>query len=1019
MASLRAIGGLVLAFMLPIGPVAAGKPSTVAAGAPALVTLADLAGERCSASVDQRAPHDPDVPAPLRLTCNDNSTAVGLLRPSLLPLGIPATGPARRAAIETAARRSLAAGEIAQQMNCRSGQWVSMPDGSEIEIALCMRREGGWPQLALTYAQGRTLYQGASLPVLFPVLIQAIAAESAKPMILPAAVRDPGGLGRFTGAPITSCTASDYAASDTALRQARTLNSRGNSAEAEAAYRTALDVQTRVFGAESPGVGEVLTSLALEVSNQQRFEEAASLFRRADPIVERSSSEVYRARLLAYRALDAANRNRYDEALQLARAATALRRRSIDKSANFSDDAGRVVAQDISRGELLHSLMIEAQMLLRLDDLASAEAAAAEALDIVVHTEGLPLWWRPNVLAFMGDLNAREGRLAVSERQHLDALRYRQRIFGESGPTTLSHLALGRIYGAEDARPAALAAYHAAFDILEKERATRSAITFNQIAPFLKVAADPSTPQTPDISAEIFRAIQLTGASVTDQTIERSANRLATADPAIAGLLRDLDDSRRQLAGLRIAYAEETDKPAQLRDARRETALATDIVAADRALTDAGKHLQSSYPAFSALSEPGTVSLEAFRAHLTPDEALIAFALGSKESWVVLVSKDRLVARPLAVTDDGVAAEVATLRQAFVPRQQGVARFDLKDAHGLYGELLGPVADQLGGFRHLVFVAHGALASLPLAVLVASASDNGAEASYQDADWLVKHFAVSEVPTIRSLVALREAERHHRAPALPFLGFAAPDFTGQASATRSTPNSPANDPLAAISGQCRAGGPVAPALLRALAPLPETATEATTVAGMLGAGPQSVHIGADASEAALRQQPLDQYGVIYFATHGLLPGELRCQSEPGLAMSPPPVASSSRADDGLLDSSEIASFRLNADLIVLSACNTAESTGRFGGDALSGLAEAFFYAGARGVIASHWQVPSRATVGLMTGMFDHVKAVGTAEALRQSQMRLIQQPETAHPFYWAAFTLIGDGLAASDSVAAR
>jgi CHAT domain-containing protein len=143
----------------------------------------------------------------------------------------------------------------------------------------------------------------------------------------------------------------------------------------------------------------------------------------------------------------------------------------------------------------------------------------------------------------------------------------------------------------------------------------------------------------------------------------------------------------------------------------------------------------------------------------------------------------------------------------------------------------------------------------------------------------------------------------------------------------------------------------------------------------------------------------------------LLPGELRCQSEPGLVLSPPSALPASRSDDGLLESSEIAAFKLNADLVVLSACNTAESTGRFGGDALSGLADSFFYAGARGVIASHWEVPSAETVSLMTGMFKAVKASGTAEALRQSQLRLIAGAGTQHPFYWAAFTLIGDGLA--------
>ena len=107
--------------------------------------------------------------------------------------------------------------------------------------------------------------------------------------------------------------------------------------------------------------------------------------------------------------------------------------------------------------------------------------------------------------------------------------------------------------------------------------------------------------------------------------------------------------------------------------------------------------------------------------------------------------------------------------------------------------------------------------------------------------------------------------------------------------------------------------------------------------------------------------------------------------------------------------------------MVLSACNTAQSATRFGGEALSGLAEAFFYAGARTLIASHWEVPSAPTVTLMTGMFRRLGldlSGGTAEAIRQAQLGLIEQAPTAHPFFWAAFTVIGDGARRGSAQAA-
>jgi CHAT domain-containing protein len=183
------------------------------------------------------------------------------------------------------------------------------------------------------------------------------------------------------------------------------------------------------------------------------------------------------------------------------------------------------------------------------------------------------------------------------------------------------------------------------------------------------------------------------------------------------------------------------------------------------------------------------------------------------------------------------------------------------------------------------------------------------------------------------------------------------------------------------------------------------------VAASLGAGEDSLLLGPQATEAAVRKLPLGEARVLYFATHGLLPEELSCQSEPGLALSPPAAPASSKAEDGLLEASEIAGLQLHADLVVLSACNTAMGGERFGGEALAGLAESFFYAGARTLVASHWQVPSSATARLMTGMFTAVGAdhQGVAAAMRQSQLALMDQAATAHPFYWAAFTVIGDG----------
>jgi CHAT domain-containing protein len=127
-----------------------------------------------------------------------------------------------------------------------------------------------------------------------------------------------------------------------------------------------------------------------------------------------------------------------------------------------------------------------------------------------------------------------------------------------------------------------------------------------------------------------------------------------------------------------------------------------------------------------------------------------------------------------------------------------------------------------------------------------------------------------------------------------------------------------------------------------------------------------------------------------------------------------PPAKASEEDDGLLTASEIAQLKLDADWVILSACNTAASD-KPGAEALSGLARAFFYAGARALMVSHWAVNSEATVKLITRTFDEIKAnptFGRAEAMRRSMMAMIATGSWAHPSLWAPFVVVGEGAGA-------
>jgi CHAT domain-containing protein len=196
---------------------------------------------------------------------------------------------------------------------------------------------------------------------------------------------------------------------------------------------------------------------------------------------------------------------------------------------------------------------------------------------------------------------------------------------------------------------------------------------------------------------------------------------------------------------------------------------------------------------------------------------------------------------------------------------------------------------------------------------------------------------------------------------------------------------------------------------------PETADELCAVAKTLGAAESDILLGARASERAIKRLSevgkLREYRVLHFATHGALAGEVTGSTEPGLLLTPPDAGT--QADDGYLSASEVAGLNLDAEWVILSACNTAAGDAK-NAEALSGLARAFFYAGARSLLVSHWYVDSYATVRLITKAFAEIKAnpnIGRGEALRRSMRTLFESGDdiAAHPANWAPFVVVGEG----------
>jgi CHAT domain-containing protein len=375
--------------------------------------------------------------------------------------------------------------------------------------------------------------------------------------------------------------------------------------------------------------------------------------------------------------------------------------------------------------------------------------------------------------------------------------------------------------------------------------------------------------------------------------------------------------------------------------------------------------------------------------------------------------------------------------------------FDLARAHEVYSTLLAHAEDLIKD-KHLLLVPSGPLTSLPFNVLVTQApAGEGNLGDYRRAAWLGARQATTVLPSVASLRALRQVAKTSHA-GKPFLGVGNPLLDGpqddpkwgehyrrEAEAARDRQQCSAirEERVASLAGRQRA--PFASLFrglradiehVRHLSPLPETADELCEVGRRLGAPESEVLLGARASEGALKdlseQGRLAEYGVLHFATHGALTGQVQGAAEPGLILTPPATGTTDpralERDDGYLAASEIASLKLDADWVILSACNTAgPSTGERdesgeNAEALSGLARAFFYAGARALLVSHWEVGSHAAVKLTTGAFAALKAkpaIGRAEALRVSMRELIENGEglEAHPAQWAPFVVVGEG----------
>jgi len=603
-----------------------------------------------------------------------------------------------------------------------------------------------------------------------------------------------------------------------------------------------------------------------------------------------------------------------------------------------------------------------------------------------------------------------------------------------------------------------------------KTEAERLSFRFSGLVKAASRLASYASRSDTTLTEEMFQIAQWAKSSQAAQSLQQMAARGATRDPRLAMLVRERQDLvmewQQRDRSRSAAVAQTSDK----RDRHAEAINVARLADIDTRIADIDKRLVVDFPDYAVLASPSPLPVESLQAQLGSEEVLVLF-LDTPEwqptpeetfIWVVtrtdmrwMKSKlgtkaltERVTTLRCGLDDEewvGIEkpARCAKLLNVAKPEEKDPLPFSLGIAHELYQALFGPVEDLIKG-KHLLIVPSGPLTSLPFHLLVTENPETALPNSYvgyRGVAWLGRRQPLTVLPSVASLRALREFAKGGRG-SQNYIGYGDPVLLGDGSCRRTT--SPQDCPshqtaVAQAPSQAHqprgragrrspiltevfskgAGSEAVLAQVRKLCPLEDTAYEVKCIAQSL---PKSkIRVRDEATVADIKASSdsgeLATYRVVQFATHGLLAGDVelitRLQGEPALVLTPPREPRDID-DNGLLTASKVAELKLNADWVVLSACNTAAGD-RLGAEALSGLARAFFYAGARALLVSHWPVYSDAAVRLTTKAFAEIEADATvtrAEAMRRAMVALMDdasEEDNAQTSVWAPFVLVGEG----------
>ena len=519
------------------------------------------------------------------------------------------------------------------------------------------------------------------------------------------------------------------------------------------------------------------------------------------------------------------------------------------------------------------------------------------------------------------------------------------------------------------------------------------------------------------------------------QALAASGARASIRDPALAELVRKEQDLGKQVGAQLGLLNNILALPSAERDPQGVKAMNASIDKLRQERDQARAEINKRFPSYADLVDPKPPNVTQVQATLVEGEAMLSFYFGRDASFVWAVPQNGPVAfAEIKATGGEIQSKVRRLREALEPQAamiSDIPAFDVKLGYELYSLLLKPVEAGWKNSKSLIVVTNGALGLLPLSLLPTAPAqiDNNDDplfASYRAVPWLARSYAVTSVPSSAALRTLRQLPPG-KAGRNELIGFGDPFFSPEQAEQAAREQDPIKladvttrgVPLKRRSSPKLEG--VDSAELAMLPRLPDTADELKSIAIALQADPSQVlKLGKDANEATVKTMDLSGFKVLAFATHGLVPGELNGLTQPALALSAPAVAGVE--GDGLLTMEEVLTLKLDADWVVLSACNTGAGEGA-GAEAASGLGRAFFYAGTRALLVTNWSVHSQSARELVTDLFmrqANDPKLTRAEALRQAMVALMDGPgyvgadgktefAYAHPLFWAPYTIIGDG----------